>query len=146
MRLEAKDKLTMFSGLVYIAEGYLPYLQLKKILKENQPLSLSIFHFMQGSFKILQCVELKLRWQFYVHGSTWPKIYFWLMLWIVFDISNTKSWIGFAQKQNWNIIEEILFEKSKKLQFLKLQICFLANPSQDMVFEVSKMIQQFDYR
>ena len=26
------------------------------------------------------------------------------------------------------------------------QICFLANPSQDLVFETSKMIQQFDYK
>ena len=40
--------------------------------------------------------------------------------------------------------------KSKKLQFLKtisskmLQICFWASPSRNLVFEISKIIQNFD--
>ena len=53
---------------------------------------------------------------------------------------------------HWNIIEEIVFEKSKKVQFLKtissimFWICFWPNPSQDLVFRISKNIQNFDYR
>ena len=62
----------------------------------------------------------------------------------------TCPWLWFTQKHIWNIIEEIVFEKSKKVQFLKtissimLQICFWASPSRDLVFEISKIMQNFD--
>ena len=65
----------------------------------------------------------------------------------MFDISNTKSWLGFAQKHIRNIIEEIVFRNCNFLLFsetissIMFQICFWANPSQDMVFEVSKIIK-----
>ena len=68
----------------------------------------------------------------------------------MFDILNTKSWLGFDQKHIWNIIEKIVFEESKKLQFLKtissmmFLICFWANPSRDLVFKISNIIQNFD--
>ena len=47
------------------------------------------------------------------------------------------------------MIEEIVFDKSKKVQFMKtissimLQVCFWASPSKDSVFEISKMIQNY---
>ena len=69
---------------------------------------------------------------------------------MIFDILNTWSWLWFAGKHIWNIIEEIVFERSKKVQFLKtissimLQICFWASPSRDLVFEISKIMQNFD--
>ena len=56
----------------------------------------------------------------------------------MFDILNNRSWLWFALKHIWNIIEEIAFEKIKKVQLLKtissimLHICFWAShtPSQ----------------
>ena len=48
---------------------------------------------------------------------------------------NTRSWLWLTRKHIWNIIEEIVFERSKKVQFLKtissimLQICFWASPT-----------------
>ena len=97
-----------------------------------------------------QCVELKLRWQFYVHGSTCPKIYLWSKFWIIFDISiNSRNWLGFAQKHIWNIFEEIVFKKSENWQFLNtissimFRICFWANRSRDLMFEISKITQKF---
>ena len=50
-----------------------------------------------------------------MHTSTCPEIYFWLIFWIFFDISNSRSQLGFAKKQIWNIIEEIIFEKKQKI-------------------------------
>ena len=55
-----------------------------------------------------QCVELKLRWRFYVQASTWPEFYFLTKFWIIFDISNTRVQLGVAQKPIYNIIEEIV--------------------------------------
>ena len=49
-------------------------------------------------------VELKLRWRFCVHASTWPEFSFLAKFWISFDISNTRSWLGYAQERNWNTI------------------------------------------
>ena len=36
--------------------------------------------------------------------------------WMIFDIIYTRSWLGFAQKHISNIIEEIVSDKSRKLQ------------------------------
>ena len=99
---------------------------------------------------LAQCVELKLRWLYCV--STCPEIYLQQMFWIIANISNIRSRVGFAQKLIWNIIEEVVFEKSRKWQFLKtislnmFQTCFWANPSRDLVLMISKMIQNFDYK
>ena len=53
----------------------------------------------------------------------------------------------------WNIIEEIISEKSEKVQFMKtissimFQICFQANHNQDPMLKIiSKVIQNFDYK
>ena len=92
------------------------------------------------------CVEIKLRWRFYVHASTCPEIYFWSYFWIIFDVSNTKPWLGFAQKHIWNTIEDLSLKRVKKDNLKKtfssimFQICFWANLSQDLVFEISKII------
>ena len=74
------------------------------------------------------------------------------MFWIVFDILNTRSLLGFDYKQIWNIIEEIVFEKKQKIAisednfFNNVSNILLSKSSQDLVFEISKMIQQFDYK
>ena len=62
-----------------------------------------------------QCVEMKLRWRFYVHASTCPEISFWSCFWIIFDVSNTRPRLGFAQKHIWNTTQ-VVFEKSKKIK------------------------------
>ena len=69
-----------------------------------------------------QCVGLDLRWHFCVRGSTCPEIYFYSKFWLIFDILNPWSWLWFARKHIWNIIEEIVW----------------ANPSRDLVFEILK--------
>ena len=97
-----------------------------------------------------QCVELKLRWQFCVHTSTCREIYFQSKFCIIFDISNTKSLLGLAQKHICDIIEEIVFGNctflllSKTISSIMFQICFRVSHSQDRVFKISKIIQNFD--
>ena len=97
-----------------------------------------------------ECVGLDLRWHFCVRGSTCPEIFFYSKFWLIFDILNPWSWLWFARKHIWNIIEEIAFEKSKKVQLLKtissimLQIRFWASLSRDLVLEISKIVQNFD--
>ena len=69
-----------------------------------------------------------------------------------FDISNTRFQLGLAQKYIWNIIEKIVFRNYNFLLLLGtissilFQICFWASPSWDLVFEISKIIQNFDYK
>ena len=66
---------------------------------------------------------------------------------IFFNISNTRSWLGFAQKRIQNPIEEIVFEKSKEIAisedhfFNNVSNMLFANPSRDLVFEISEIIQ-----
>ena len=78
-----------------------------------------------------------------------PEIYLWSKFWQKICIINIRSWLGFAQKHIWNMIEEIVFERSRKVQFWKtissimLQICFWASPSGNLVFEISKIMQNF---
>ena len=93
---------------------------------------------------LTQCVELKLRWRFYVHASTCPEIYFWLMFRIIFDISNTRSWLGFAQKQIWNIqcglsmtswsIHTLLMQLSLKKQTIAISEDNFFNNVSNMLF------------
>ena len=70
----------------------------------------------------------------------------------MFDISNTRSWLGFAQNHIWNIIEEIVIRNynflllSETISSIMFQICFWESPSWDLVFEISKIIQNFDYK
>ena len=70
----------------------------------------------------------------------------------MFDISNTRSQLEFAQKHIWNIIEEIVFRiynfllLSETISLIMFQICFWTSPSWDLVFEISKIIQNFDYK
>jgi hypothetical protein len=110
------------------------------------PKSAGARHYCQKILRVPQCVEMKLRWRFYVHTSTCPEIYFWSWYWIIFDISNTRTWLGFAQKHVWNTIEDLSSKKVNKIQFkttissIMFQICFWVNPSQDLVFEISKII------
>ena len=66
-----------------------------------------------------QCVELALRWQFCVHGSICHEIYIESKFWIIFDFLNSQSWLWLTRKHIWNIIEEIVFKRSKKLLCLK---------------------------
>ena len=99
-----------------------------------------------------QCVELMLRWRFCVHSSICPEIYLQSKFWIIFDISNTRSRLGFSQKHIWNIIEEIVFRNynflllSETISSIMFQICFWASPSWNLVFEISKIIQNIDYK
>ena len=70
----------------------------------------------------------------------------------MFDILNTKSGLGFTQKHTRNIIEEIVFRNctyllpSKIISSIMFQICFWANHSQDRLFKISNIIQNFDYK
>ena len=82
---------------------------------------------------------------------TWPEMYFWSVLnncWYFKHQSLTRICSEACLKHNWRFV----FKKSKKLQFKKtissimFQICFWANPSQDLVFEISKIIHPFDYK
>ena len=99
-----------------------------------------------------QCVQMKLRWRFHVHASTCPEMYFWSWFWIIFGIPNTRPWLGITQKHIWNTIEDLSLKRVKQIQFkntissIMFQICFWANPSWDLVFEISKIIQNFDYK
>ena len=58
--------------------------------------------------------------------------------------------LGLAQKHIFNIIEEIVFINctfllfSKTISSIMFQICFRVNHSQDWVFKISKIIQNFD--
>ena len=69
----------------------------------------------------------------------------------MFDISNTRSILGLAQKHIWYIIEDIVFRNwtfllfSNTISLIVFQICFKANHSHDGVFKISKIIQSFDY-
>ena len=71
---------------------------------------------------------------------------------MIFDILNTRSWLGFSQKHIWNIIEEIVFKNynvflySEAISSIMFQICLSASPSWDLVFEISQIIQNFDYK
>ena len=71
---------------------------------------------------------------------------------MIFDISNTRSRLGFAQKHIWNIIEEIVFldcnffTLSKDKSSIVFQTCFWAKSSQGLVFEISKTIQNYDQK
>ena len=97
-----------------------------------------------------QCVELELRWQFCVHSSTCPKIIFLIKVlnnfWYFEHPILTMIYSEAYLKHNWRNCPW----KSKKVQFMKtissiiLQICFWASPSKNSVFEISKMIQNFD--
>ena len=71
------------------------------------------------NFPSAQCVELKIRWWFCVHTSTCTEIYFLLKFWIIFDISNTRSLLGLAQKHIWNVIEKVVFRNCTFLLFFK---------------------------
>ena len=99
-----------------------------------------------------QCDELKLRWLLYMHARVCPEIYFWSNCWIIFDISNIRSWLGFAKKHIWNIINEIVFRNcnflliSKSISSIMFQICIWANPSWDLVFDISKSIQNINQK
>ena len=69
-----------------------------------------------------------------------------------FFILNTRFLLGLPQKHICNIIEEIFFRKctfllfSKTISSIMFQICFRAHHSQDRVFKISKIIQNFDYK
>ena len=60
--------------------------------------------------------------------------------------------LGLAQKHICNIIEEIVFRHStflllsKTISSIMFQICFLVSHSQDRVFKISKIIQNFDQK
>ena len=97
-----------------------------------------------------QCVELKLRWHFCVHTSTYPEIYFQSNFWISFDISTTKFLLGLVQKHICNIIEEMVCSNctfllfSKVISSIMFQICFSVNHSQGWMFKISNIIQNID--
>ena len=71
---------------------------------------------------------------------------------MIFDISNTWSWLGFAQKHIWNIIDENIFFKLSFFTLFKVkssivfQICFWVIPSRDLVFGIPKIIQNYDQK
>ena len=62
------------------------------------------------------------------------------MLQVIHEIvMQSTKWLGFAQKHIWNIIEE---DKSS----IVFQTCFWANPIQGLVFEILKIIQNYDQK
>ena len=100
----------------------------------------------------VQCIELKLRWQFCEHGSTYPEIYFQSKFWIFLGISNAISLLRLAQKHICNIFKEIVYRIctcllfARTISLIMFHICFPANHSQHLAFKISKIIQNFDYR
>ena len=78
-----------------------------------------------------QCVELKLgSTGICVKARTCHEICLQSKFWIIFDIFNTRSLLGVAQKHICNIIEEIVFRNctflllSKTISSIMFQICF----------------------
>ena len=69
-----------------------------------------------------------------------------LLLIKVFDISNTRSRLGFAQKHIWNISEEIVLLNCFFFALFKDKFSIVFQPSQGLVFQISKMIQNYDQK
>ena len=166
--MKNKTKLQMIVLWCFSAFPARNLLMASKLFKNSHPSPIEAYHSLAENKKlcILNLLQDPKHWRgsspitvcwigvkvavLCAHGNKCHEIYFWSKFWIIFDIFNTWSWLWLIRKHIWNIIEEIVLERSKKVQFLitissiMLQICFWASPSRNLVFEISKIMQNFD--
>ena len=99
-----------------------------------------------------QCVELKSRWQVCVHASTWPESYFQAKFWIFFLYSKHQILTKICSEAYLKHTQRNFYQKSERIQFfmtissIMFKIGFWAYASQDLVLEISKIVQNFDYK